>query len=517
MILKEKPFYHKLYAAFFALFPAVEIYRSFFGDTLSLGPLAIEEILVMLAAGVLFAAGLGFAFKEKSFVRAGVAIGYFAVAAVYTILHARHILSFNTSVFPSAAPSFFTESYYLVRMYFLPISLLFSALLLKVPYKTFLKGMKICVLILSAAVVLTDLTGLSFASYADGQERVAGGFFAWFTLKNDADFALYTAKGPFLSANDIGSLLFAAAPLTVLSFWQEKKKRDLALVALQMVAMVMIGTKVAAFGFGLAFVAVGGAYLLERAIAGQRKGNGKAALCALVLLVLYVPLLLVSPGYRMQKNVVVQRETEDRDTSSVQDISDIVAEAQSEPDPVFTEEEILAMEEYMEAKHWYHYINPWFLEIYPVRGDMVFWSNIVSRENKLNQSNRTFKIELIARIVERNDNSGDALWGIGYTSGVPYTERDFYFQYYLYGAVGIAVLLLPFFAAALWGAASILKKLFAKKAFSVPAALFFGVVFYFATAYAAGHVFDTLINTYFLAGLSGMLCQSLNRGNEEES
>lgn len=491
-----------LYQGIVLAVPCREIYASFWGDTVSFFGVAAEEALLLFAAAALFVGSLFIAVRRGRKKAVFAVLAWCAVFGVYAALHAHHVLSFNTAVFPAAAPSFAVEGYYLVRMYFAPTSLIASFFLLDMPKEKLVSALSGALFLISGAVILTDLAGVSFASYADGNTRVSGGFFSWFSLPETARFALYTAKGPFSGANALGAILFASTPLYAAAACTKRRARDAVLLGMLMLASVMVGTKVALVGFFAAMAVILALFVWDL-VFFRKKGAWRGFIAPLAILAVYIPLVLISPGFRMQMERAEVAQTDQRTAEItpevLQAIESAASRAEDETERVYTEEEIAALEIYMRNKCYYHYVNEWFLELYPVRADMAFWTEIVTRDNTLNRDNRAFKIKMVSRIIERNANGADAIFGIGYTSGVPYTERDFVFQYDLYGVLGCLVLLAPFFVAFFcalrrFGAALIKKRPITPvgaTAVTLGALLF--------TAWFAGHVFDTLFSTYFAA------------------
>ena len=58
--LKHKKTYQILFLLGIPAIPLIEIYRSFWGDTLQIAGIAAEEALILLWAGIVFAAGAFF-------------------------------------------------------------------------------------------------------------------------------------------------------------------------------------------------------------------------------------------------------------------------------------------------------------------------------------------------------------------------------------------------------------------------------------------------------------------------
>ncbi|MBR2634488.1 MAG: O-antigen ligase family protein [Clostridia bacterium] len=490
--LKNKEFYHLLLQIGIILFPVQEMYRSFFGDTVQIAGFAAEEILILLWVGLLFAGGVFVCLcekRKKPLIFVGI---YAAVFLVFTLLHALNASRFNASLLPSAQPSLIREAYYTVRMYGAPLFAAGAAVLLKTPAQKIFSALKAAAWILCLGIVIPDLFGFSFASYVDGNVVVNGGFFSWFSLGEDADFARYTAKGLFSSANDVAAVLFGLTPFAAYSCLKNKKPLDYILLLLVGLSSIMVGTKIGAYGFFLAL----GATLLFAALGAlmkKEKNSLSSLLISAVIFIVLVPLLLMSPGKRLQ-DLRNRQAQGSRPTDSIDEVEDLP----TEEDADFSEEETRLLEEYVTEHHWDHFINPWFLELYPVSEDPEFWTEIITRPNHLNSDSRAFKIHMIRRIVARNENPSDALFGIGFTSGIPYAEKDYVNQYYLFGLVGILVLFWPFAALFALSCKEVLLRLFRRKNFLLPFVPALSLFAFFVTAYFAGHVFDTQFSTYFL-------------------
>jgi len=491
--------------------PLVELYRTFFGNKIEILFFSIEEIAVLLWVGTLFAAGVFFAAREhrkKALFLTGTVL---AVLFVFLILHAYNASCFDKSVLPGADPSFVRECYYTVRMYLAPICLVLSVFLLRIPFDRIKRGILGAGLVIALAILLTDLFGTSFASYADGNVVVKGGFFSWFTLSEDADFALYTAKGPFHSANDMSAVLFAITPFAAFSCLKRGKLCDWLLLMALGLACVMVGTKISSLGFVAALLATVAVFVLSALRTKTEKNVRKKLLFSLLILFVYLPLFLISPGKRLQDNRNREAENVYRPTENVGQISEVTEKDDSAD---LTEEDAKTLAVYLENNHWDHFIDAWFLELYPVSYDPEFWETVVVRPNIQNSDTRVFKTELVGRITEQNGRSLDRLFGIGFTSGVPYVERDYVNQYYLFGIVGLLVLIVPFFVLFFGGAAKAFCSFWKGRPFFTQGATLVSLFALFGTAYYAGHVFDTIFPTYFLCVVSAALV-SLRQRDEE--
>ncbi len=504
----KKPF-QILFQIFILFLPPLEIYRSFFGDTLQILGFAAEEVLCLCTVFVLFFAGIVFAVKEKKYKALLFLFLVAIVLSVYTLLHAQNAARFRADLLPLGKPDFLREAYYTARMYLAPLTLISSAYFLSLPSEKLFSSLRISLFLFSIGIILPCLFGVSFASYEEGNTLVAGGFFSWFSLSETSDFAAHTAKGFFSHANDIGGILFALTPFAAHTAVRRGKIRDFLLLFCAGLASIMLGTKIAAFGFFLAL----GAFLIYRAIDIFYRKKAKSAwhnlsLAGLIFLIL-IPLLLLSPGFRLQ----IQREEQKaaaRPLTNVEIIERLAQKANGDFDSL-SREDILTLDHYLEENAWEHYIDPWFPELYPAASDPGFWIEILLRDGAENRDARAFKIEMCRHIREQNANENDSLLGMGFTSGIPYAERDFLFQYYQFGLLGTVLLLLPFFALFVFALIRALLCFVNKRDSGKEVTFALAQFCFFVAAWFAGHVFDTFLPTYFLVLISAGILLPRNK------
>ena len=514
-MLKKKSSYQILFAAFLPFFVLVEIYRGLVGPKISIGRFALEEVLVILYAAILFLSGCVFAWKENRKKIVFFALGYAILFLVYTLIHSWHIMHFNTAVFSAAQPDFFVECYYLFRVFAMPAAVLFAAAMLRVPLKWFLRGAEIAVFLTSICIIISSLFGFSYICYANGRHVVEGGFLEGLTVRDPAKIARYTAKGPFLIGNVMGAFLFGLTPFCAWDFWKRKKWTVFAVLFCDGLASVMMGTKVPTIGFFIAVFAVSILYLIRERREKKLRPQWKAIAALLALFAVLLPLYFLSPGFRYQK---VRLDALEEDLIRDDLLEKAIHKTKTDPAPAQDglSEEDRRLSKYLYAHYTDHFINGDHLEIYPFAEDPEFWREVIERDPALNHSYRTFKLEMASRIRERNDSPLDYVLGMGYTSNIPYAERDFADQFNLFGAVGIVILLLPVGAAFLWGVKDFLPAFFTKKEYLFTGVFLIGVGSLVSTGVSAGHVLSGtgIINTYLLYLLSGMILSRMICGGE---
>ena len=163
-------------------------------------------------------------------------------------------------------------------------------------------------------------------------------------------------------------------------------------------------------------------------------------------------------------------------------------------------------------------INELYLKIYPYKVDSKFWLKMASRDKTLNNDSRRIKADILARVKERNNNDLDTYFGLGYTLNMIDGERDYVYQYYLFGIIGIIVLMGPYFVMLLYLIVRLLFNL--KKCFKLDVACsLMGVVLGLLIAYYSGHVFGWVSPMMWLTVMIGIstfvVLENINKKDKE--
>ena len=136
------------------------------------------------------------------------------------------------------------------------------------------------------------------------------------------------------------------------------------------------------------------------------------------------------------------------------------------------------------------------IKLYPVKNDPTFWKNIALGNRNLNNDSRVMKTEIIKRIKERNNNKYDNYLGMGYTINFMDLERDYVYQYYLFGLLGI-ILILPQLFVCFKTGINCLKNIRQIPLLST-VLVAMGPALGFVVAYYSGHVFGWISPSYIL-------------------
>lgn len=488
----------------------VEVYRSFLSSSLQILGIALEEAVLLVFYTALFAVSLAAGVREKKSRRLLFTGIVACILLLYAALHSLNAAAQDPSLLPAASPSFFQEFYYLIRAYFLPVSLFLSAVLLSLSEKEITSALRGALLAVSLLVIIPTLFGVGFASYADGNLPLAGGYFSWLSLDGALPLGYLTSKGLFSDANAVAAVLFALSPFAFKKALEEGGIRSLFLPFLAGCAAVTVGTKIASLGFFISASLFLLAHLVRLGTSENRKEGAKRLLALFCTVLLVVPLFLFSPGLKLQIRREEEKESAYRPTEHIADVEDLLALPDGSP---LDEKDLSRLAQYLKEHHGDHFIHPWLLESYPVEYDPHFWLEALRGDGTKNADARAFKLRLAVRVAERNEGALDPLLGIGHTAGLPYAERDLLGQIPIFGFLGITVLILPYFALLVFGIKESLGAVFFRKdASAIAATLSLGA--FLCAAVFSGHVFDTPFSTYLLAAAGSALC-SLTKSRKE--
>ena len=487
---------------FFILQPAIEIYRAFLEDTISIGPIALEQIINILFVAFFFILTVYKLITEKQKKKIILYGVYLATVLVYMILHCWNCSQFKENIYSAAEINIVTECYYILRAYVMPVVLMLCIYELGMSNKTFLNIIKVVTFAISACIVITNIFGVSLVSYSLENEKIKGGITTWFGLTSSQnDLELYTSKGWFYSANQISALLFSLAPIIVAEVVKKTNWKTVGLLVLQMVAMIMVGTKTSAMGILLVCIAIM-LYAVGLHILKWEKAKSLVFIPVLIITVLAGFMLYnVSPG-RLRYGNFVKVEQEERE------------EAQDKPDNTILSEAD-ALQKYVEENYYYYYISEDFLPMYPVKDDPEFWGQLLSRDRNLNRDNRKLKIDVLDRIMERNDNKADIALGMGYTSNIPDAERDYVYQYYILGILGVIILIGPYVGILIYAGIKMLLQ-YKEKMNLQNGAILMSLACLCIIAYLSGHVFGKSINMLFLSLYGAMLLRNIHTEKQDK-
>lgn len=415
--------------------------------------------------------------------------GYLFIVFIYIFLHYQNIIKFDTNIFSKANFNLVSESFYILRAYVLPLMLLFVLVNNKDIFdKNFYFMIAKCIIvIISASIIILDIFKLSFISY-NPKGHVMYNLFDYFLFQGD--FRQLSARGFFDSANELSATMFMFFPINIYMLFDEKRKSNLVIFVLQFIAMVLLGTRTAAYGTLLISVFAAVVYIFM-IIIKKEKVNRFFNETFFVTSLTCIAFLTISP-------FMLGRINEGTPNFSIKN-----AAAYKEIDST----DIKSLDKLMEKYKSEYLINDYFLKIYPINKDPEFWLQMIKRDKALNNNSRRMKTDMIKRIYERNNNPNDKFFGMGYTLYFPDLERDYYYQYYIFGIIGMLVLMGPYFIflgyLAYKGLSNFSKNFYFRTVMSCTS-----VALGLLIAYYSGHVFgwvSPMMNLAFVLGLLSLI------------
>ena len=434
----------------FILLPLIDIIRGTDLKDIEIFNIALIEFVNIFLISVAFITSI---IKNKFDFKKG-AILYVIFLGIYLVLHCLHIYNFNTSIYEKANPNFFVELYYIFRVYMLPLMLIITLWKNKDIFNKqyYLGIVKYLVCFISGLIVVSNIFRISYSSYPGDTANYlvnSTNFFDVFIYKDN--FRHLFTMGLFPSANQISIILVMLLPINIYNLYTNKKIKNLLLVILQITSMIIVGTKVASIG---SLLVVFGSLIIYLffVFLSKEKFDKKYLLMYLFIAIFSATWFYISPfRHMLSSGVSFSSGVSDQGEKTTEDEKLIYQKLDSD----LSDDEF---EKLLSDNNGTFKIATVFYELYPIKNDRDFWYNMAKRDKKLNNDYRILKADIIERIEKRNDNKFDSLLGLGYTIDFMDIERDYVYQYYLFGIVGFLLLVGPYIALFMYNFANAFNK-----------------------------------------------------------
>ena len=474
-------------------------------------------------------------------------ISYTIIVAMYTIFHLINAMNFKSLVPGDFNYSFISEVLYIIRL-MIPLCIVFIASNIKITKNDFDYAIKIILILISGSIVISNILKISLSSYTN--EVIKDNIFGWFTgAYEQYNYSSLASKGIFNFANQISALLVLLL-LVMLAIYVRKNSRiNLFIILTTIIAMIMLGTKVALFG---AIIDIGifiCLILFMKLFKQENIFNKKIILMLVSSIMLIVILIGKSPALNREQvshyvrvnnsNVEIQNpdvseeyinseessnniNLEEPKDDIIEDNENIINEESNGENTVVGEiqENIViqpdrdnekSMISYIEKNYKNLMVNEQFItQSYPYQYDPDFWVDIINLpvEDRLNW--RNLEQKMLQRVMDINDNPLDKWLGITFsrTQNIYNLERDFISQYYSIGILGILLLIGPYIILSLL---SIIKMFMSfKEKFTLFNALSVcGILFLLGVSYYSGNVLDSLTVMIILSFILGKLIDNV--------
>lgn len=419
---------------FFIIQPFIGMYRAFFGDNLKLlGFSLLEMINTFLILGMLLLVCLRMQDKRKILWL----ITGFVLLGIYCIFHSYNMTKFNTDIMTREMYGLIKESYYIFRVYGLPVILLFVCIFGKFKKELFVKIICDVAMLVCTVIVITNLFELSFCTYKTEfhEYLVQGNIFSWFFFNGNENMDYFTSIGWFESGNEISGLLMISLPVIVYEGLCYRSWKSILRLITCILAMLMIGTKTAVLGSIAVLVIIAGLMVVYYVVQRKKRECKGLAIGMLCGLVIWCGLFYFSPFLQD-----IYPHSNSITSETVEQIEEVEKEGLTVRLSDETEADRAHAIEYIQNGFWNHFVNEQYIQLYPIENDLPYWIEVFNRNAAINQNYRFFKTQLVSRIIERNNRFMDKLVGIGVIQEIN-TERDYTYQYAMFGIVGVMLLL----------------------------------------------------------------------------
>lgn len=432
-------------------------------------------------------------------------IAYIGLIVVYTIVHLWHVRHFNSISPNSYGYSAGQEIFYLIRM-FLPLVIIYLTEASHFSEKTVIRTIQALVGTFSGIIVITNLFTFSLGSYGGW---IKENIFGWFFGPHLSFF--YTAsKGFFNFANTTSAILFMLVPLMAYVLVKEFNWINITLFTLQGLSMVMLGTKTASLGFGLACVIFAIAYLVHCFLVKDIKFSWKLVATVAIIGSLYAALLPKSP--MLSRSNLDAKITETREKSKKPESEDKLnkklAKGLKKNKGANRRKFLITF-----IKKYYpnYSLNQKFVhKSYPYQRDPEFWHKVMKWPVASRLNNRQVEQAMLDQIIHKNNSSLDKWLGISYVrmSNIFNLERDFKSQRYTLGIIGTILFLGVYVAILIYAIVYWFTKKNCRTLLISSLILANGLAI--AAAYYSGNVMDFLTATIILGFFNGYMLSQVN-------
>ncbi len=485
--LTDERFLKKILLIFLCIQPILDCYILYTDEVINFFHFSPTTILRMLIIAFLFCSLF---FNKENKKNRKIIYIYGGLIIIYTILHHLITSGVDNSGYPTFSYSIITELFYIIRM-LLPIVIIYLTYLLKPTKDEFIKLFLIVGLITSGIIVCSNILEISLASYGGG--TIKGNIFDWF-FSNKYGSQDLASKGWFNSANQISGLMFILLPICVYSLFDKITKPRVITIILLVISMIMLGTRVASYGWLLIFIMMIILYLFFALIMKNIKFEWKKFLIIFLIMIFGIFLMLNAPI--VSSNIDHHESTEEE-----------LQKMRDENVPTIKMLGYIGMNE------------EYYKEIYPYKDHKDFWQYVLVDVPPTKRVGNRNSQQLVTNDVAKTyENFPRSLFGLSYSRFINaklYLEKDFVVHFYTIGIIGIVLLIFPYVFIAIYGLfKSIKNKKFNLFIVTVLAIL----VLPLGVSYFSGHIVDELIISLYLGFIGGyILCECKEASEDGQS
>lgn len=429
---------------------------------------------------------------------------YLAVVLVYYIAHVLHCKNFHSVNPIDFNYSAFGEAVYIMRM-MIPMFIILYCVVSEITNKKFELLTVLVTLVMSLCTFITNILKISLGSYTN--ERIHGNIFDWFLHKGSFTSNELASKG-FLYFSISSTVMLITYPYILYMFMRDKKKEYAILAFLEAIALLMIGTKITAYGTLMMTVIMLFVYLF----CGVVKKDFKVDRRVICIITIFIVALTCTFYYSPAK----LKQSFDSEYAKQSDKDDIKKKKNHKSTNFRRDEN--SMINFIEGNLHFISIKEEFLEdSYNYKEDPLFWYDVIRDYTpSLRMQNRIVEKLMLERVKSINNDPKDNWLGIGYTrtSNIYNLEKDFLYQYYSIGYIGAFLLTGPYIILIILAIFKMLFR-FKNKMNIKNCSLILGTGFTCCSAYFSGNTLESLGITIVLAAFYGEILMQILLNKQE--
>jgi hypothetical protein len=440
-------------------------------------------------------------------------IAYLVVLALYSVAHLWSVAHFKGLDPTSYGYSTASELFYLIRMA-IPITILYITRYSDFDSRWFQWAIQGTSALYSFTIVLTNLFTISLTSYHSfAAKRIHANIFAWFG-NHHYPFYQLASKGFFFKANTTSAILFMLLPL-MLYFMQKKLDWiNVLLVAVQALAMLMLGTKVGVFGLVVDLLVFLVAYLVHGL--GLKNVKLKKGVFITLLCLGLGAGAIIPHTPTLQRNTFETSVAENRSKRGGQ--KHLNSKLKQGLKKYSGKKEAAFLKKFI-RKHYrvYSLKSGFVFKSYSYKYDPYFWLRVMKMPASERMNYRHMEILMLNQVRANNHNSLDKWLGISYIreNNIFPLERDFLAQAYSLGIIGM-ILFLGWYVWALIYALWAWFKYKACRQFK-NSNLLIASGFILATAFYSGNVLDYLTASILIGFIMGYMLNLISKQKRKSS
>lgn len=507
-----------IFISFMILQPLLDIYYLYSDSIREIFKFSPATIIRMIIMGALFMTSFLWFKSRKKYVY----ILLFGVIFItYTIFHHYNSLEF-VSLNGEYVYSKSKELFYLVRMA-MPLSLIFITYEKRITLKQISTIVITTSLIFSIIMIVANIFEVSLTSYNFGNKIIKANMFKWFMpgTYEKYGYEYIASKGIFHMANQISATFVCLLPINIYLFFKSKKYLNIITIFLLIIGMLMLGTRIASYGWILIMLSMSAMYVFFEKILLKNKLNTKKIILLLIVSVINLIVLQFSP---VMNRIYVTDEGIKPDISEKDktELKNFISKIEKQETLAKTKEELNKIKkdkvQFVKKKYETFGVDEiYIIDLYPYDGDVDFWLNEMTIPFDDRANHRQLKRDITKRVISLNNNNFDYIFGMSFSrlrNAEIYMENDIIVHLYSIGIIGILLFIAPYAFIVLYALYNMKKNKLNFNFLNMTYILSISVVF--LAGVLSGNVFDEWIVTLFLGFVCGLLLLNIKTEKKEK-